>query len=89
MKKRKEKMEIIKDSYNKTTECFHCGSTFSYNEKDTELVYPSTDYNEKYTNMLKKAKDFSYISYSKGKAVRCPLCNTILLVEAVKFFGRN
>lgn len=82
-------MEIIKDTYNKTTECFHCGSTFSYNEKDTKIVYPSTDYNEKYTDMLKKARNFSYISYSKGKAVCCPLCNAIILVEAVRFFGRN
>ena len=82
-------MEIIKDTYNKTTECFHCGSIFSYNEKDTEPVYPSTDYNEKNSDILKKAKDFSYVTYSKGKAVRCPLCNTILLVDEVRFFGRK
>ena len=82
-------MEIIKDTYNKTTECFHCGSTFSYNEKDIEPVYPSTDYNEKNSDILKKAKDFSYVTYSKGKAVRCPLCNAIILVDAVKFFGRK
>ena len=43
-------MEIIKDTYNKTTECFHCGSTFLYNEKDIEPVYPSTDYKEEYTS---------------------------------------
>ena len=46
-------------------------------------------YNEKYTDMLKKAKDFSYVTYSKGRAVRCPLCNAIILIEAVRFFGRN
>lgn len=82
-------MEIIKDTYNKTTKCFHCGSTFSYNEKDTEPVYPSSSYNEKYTDMIKEARNCSYINYSKGKAVRCPLCNTILLVEEVRFFGRK
>ena len=27
--------------------------------------------------------------YSKGKAVRCPLCGAIILVEAVRFFGRK
>ena len=82
-------MEIIKDTYNKTTECFHCGSTFSYNEKDTEPVYPSSSYNEKNTNMIKEARNCSCISYFKGKAVRCPLCNTIILVEGVRFFGRK
>ena len=82
-------MEIIKDTYNKTTECFHCGSTFSYNEKDIEPVYPSTDYREEYTDMMKKSRELSYIIYSEGKAVRCPLCNAIILVDAVKFFGRK
>ena len=82
-------MEIIKDTYNKATECFCCGSTFSYNEKDIEPVYPSTGYNETYTDMLKKAKDFSHVTYSKGRAVHCPLCNAIILIEAVRFFGRN
>ena len=82
-------MEIIKDTYNKTTKCFHCGSTFSYNEKDTEPVYPSTEYNETYTDMLKSGKDIGYVNYSKGKAVRCPLCGAIILVEAVRFFGRK
>ena len=82
-------MEIIKDTYNKATKCFHCGSTFSYNEKDTEPVYPSTEYKETYTDMLKSGKDISYVNYSKGKAVRCPLCGAIVLVEAVRFFGRK
>ena len=82
-------MEIIKDTYNKATECFNCGSTFLYNEKDIEPVYPSTEYKETYTDMLKSRKDFGYVSYSKGKAVRCPLCGTIILVEAVRFFGRK
>lgn len=82
-------MEIIKDTYNKTTECFHCGSTFLYNEKDIEPVYPSTDYKEEYTDMIKRSRELSYINYSKGKAVRCPLCNAIILVDAVKFFGRK
>ena len=82
-------MEIIKDTYNKTTECFHCGSTFLYNEKDIESVYPSTDYRDEYTDMMKRSSELSYINYSKGKAVRCPLCNAIILVDAVKFFGRK
>ena len=82
-------MEIIKDTYNKATECFNCGSTFLYNEKDIEPVYPSTEYKEIYTDMLKSGKDIGYVNYSKGKAVRCPLCGTIILVEAVRFFGRK
>ena len=82
-------MEIIKDTYNKATECFNCGSTFLYNEKDTEPVYPSTEYKETYTDMLKSGKDIGYVNYSKGKAVRCPLCGAIILVEGVRFFGRK
>lgn len=82
-------MEIIKDTYNKTTECFHCGSTFSYNEKDIEPVYPSTDYREEYTDMMKRSRELSYVIYSKGKAVRCPLCDAIILVDGVRFFGRK
>ena len=82
-------MEIIKDTYNKATECFNCGSTFLYNEKDTEPIYPSIEYKEKYTDILKSNKDFNYVSNHKGKAVRCPLCGAIVLVEGVRFFGRK
>lgn len=30
-------MEIIKDTYNKTTECFNCGSTFCIMKKTLSL----------------------------------------------------
>ena len=89
MKERKKIMEIIKDTYNKPTECFNCGSTFLYNEKDIEPVYQSTEYKEIYTDMLKNGKDIGYVNYCKGKAVRCPLCGAIVLVEGVRFFGRK
>lgn len=82
-------MEIIKDTYNKSTECFNCGSTFLYNEKDIEPVYPSTEYKKTYTDMLKNRGDIGYVSYSKGKAIYCPLCGTIILIEGVQFFGRK
>lgn len=82
-------MEIIKDTYNKATECFNCGSTFLYTEKDTEPVYPSTECKEMYTDKLKNRNDIGYITYSKGKAVRCPLCGAIILVESLRFFGRK
>ena len=82
-------MEIINDTYNKLTECFNCTSTFLYNEKDIEPVYPSTEYKEIYTDMLKNGKDIGYVNYCKGKAVRCPLCGAIVLVEGVRFFGRK
>ena len=75
-------MEVIKDTYNKTTECFNCGSTFLYNEKDIEPVYPSTEYKETYTDMLRSNGDIGYVNYSKDKAVRCHLCGAILLAEA-------
>ena len=89
MKEREKIMEVIKDTYNKATECFNCGSTFLYNEKDIEPVYPSTEYKEIYTDMLKNGKDIGYVSYCKGEAVRCPLCGAIVLVEGVRFFGRK
>lgn len=82
-------MEIIKDTYNKPTECPKCGSTFSYNEKDIEPVYPSAGYKKKYTDILKSRGDISYVNYSKGKAVHCPLCGTIILIEEIGFFGRK
>lgn len=82
-------MEIIKDTYNKPTECPKCGSTFSYNEKDIEPVYPSAEYKKKYTDILKSRGDISYVNYSKGKAIHCPLCGAIILVEGVRFFGRK
>lgn len=82
-------MEIIKDIYNKSTECFNCGSTFLYNEKDIEPVYPSTESKKIYTDMLKNRGDISYVNYSKGKAIHCPLCDTIILIEGVQFFGRK
>ena len=82
-------MEVIKDTYNKATECFNCGSTFLYNEKDIEPVYPSTEYKEMCANVLKNKRDVDYVSYSKGKAVRCPLCGAIVLVQGVRFFGRK
>lgn len=82
-------MEIIKDTYNKTTECFNCGSTFLYNEKDIEPVYPSAEYKKTYTDMIKSRKDVDYVNCYKGKAIHCPLCGAIILVEEVKFFGRK
>ena len=82
-------MEIIKDTYNKPTECFNCGSTFLYNEKDIEPVYPSAEYKKRYTDILKSRKDVDYVNCYKGKAIRCPLCGAIILVEEVKFFGRK
>ena len=82
-------MEIIKDTYNKPTECPKCGSTFLYNEKDIEPVYPSAGYKKKYTDILKSRGDISYVNYSKGKAVHCPLCGTIILIEEIGFFGRK
>ena len=82
-------MEIIKDTYNKPVECPNCGSTFSYNEKDTAPVYPSAECKKKYTDILKSRENIGYINYSKGKAVRCPLCGAITLVEEVRFFGRK
>ena len=90
LNERKEKiMEIIKDTYNKSTECFNCGSTFLYNEKDIEPVYPSAEYKKTYTNMIKSRKDVDYVNCYKGKAIHCPLCGAIILVEEVKFFGRK
>ena len=90
LNERKEKiMEIIKDTYNKSTQCFNCGSTFLYNEKDIEPVYPSTEYKKTYTNMIKSRKDVDYVNCYKGKAMHCPLCGAIILVEEVKFFGRK
>ena len=82
-------MEIIKDTYNKFTQCFNCGSTFLYNEKDTEPVYPTTEYKKTYTDMIKSRGDIGYVNYSKGKAIHCPLCGAIILVEGVQFFGRK
>lgn len=82
-------MEIIKDTYNKPTECPKCGSTFSYNEKDIEPVYPSAGYKKKYTDILKSRGDISYVNYSKGKAIHCPLCGIIILIEEIGFFGRK
>lgn len=90
LNERKEKiMEIIKDTYNKSTQCFNCGSTFLYNEKDTEPVYPTTEYKKTYTDMIKSRKDVDYVNCYKGKAIHCPLCGAIILVEEVKFFGRK
>ena len=42
-----------------------------------------------YTDMLKNRGDISYVNYSKGKAIHCPLCDTIILIEGVQFFGRK
>ena len=82
-------MEIIKDTYNKTIECFNCGSTFLYNENDTEHVYPSTEYKNTYTGMIKSRGDIGYVNYSKSKVIHCPLCGSIILIEGVQFFGRK
>lgn len=82
-------MEIIKDTYNKPVECPNCGSTFLYNEKDIEPVYPSAEYKKKYTDILKSKWNVGSINSSEGKAIHCPLCGAIILVEEVKFFGRK
>lgn len=82
-------MEIIHDAYNKNMKCPNCESTFRYNEKDIESAFPCPEMAEKGIEDLKKAKGLSYAFYHKGKAVRCPLCGAIVLIEGVRFFGRK
>ena len=82
-------MEIIHDAYNKNMKCPNCESTFRYNEKDVESVFPCPEMAEKGIEDLKKAKGLSYVSYKTAKALHCPLCNTIILLDCVRFFGRK
>ena len=82
-------MEIIHDAYNKNMKCPNCESTFRYNEKDIESAFPCPEMAEESMECLKKARGLSYTFYHKGKAVRCPLCGTLVLVEPVRFFGRK
>lgn len=82
-------MEVIHDAYNKNMKCPNCESIFRYNEKDIESVFPCPEMAEETMECLKKARGLSYTSYRKGKAVRCPLCGALVLVEAVRFFGRK
>ena len=82
-------MEIIHDAYNKNMKCPNCESTFRYNEKDIESVFPCPEMAEKGIGGLKKATELSYAFYHKGKAVHCPLCSAIVLGEGVRFLGRK
>ena len=82
-------MEVIKDTYNKNMKCPNCESSFRYNEKDIESVFPCPEMAEESMEYLKKTKGLNYAFYHKGKAVCCPLCGAIILVEAVRFFGRK
>ena len=43
---------------------------------------------KKYTDILKSRGNIG-INYSKGKAIHCPLCGAMILVEEVRFFGRK
>lgn len=89
MKERKKIMEIIHDAYNKNMKCPNCESTFRYNEKDIESIFPCPEMAEQGIETLKKAKELSYAFYHTGKVVRCPLCGAIVLIEGVRFFGRK
>ena len=82
-------MEIIHDAYNKNMECPNCESIFRYNEKDIESIFPCPEIAEKGIENLKKARGLGYAFYHAGKAVRCPLCGAIVLIERVRFFGRK
>ncbi|MBQ0090903.1 MAG: hypothetical protein KBT27_16390 [Prevotellaceae bacterium] len=82
-------MEIIHDAYNKNMKCPNCESTFRYNEKDIEDAFPCHEMVERHMEGLKKAKGFSYVTYKTAQALHCPLCNTIILLNQVGFYGRE
>ena len=56
MKERKKIMEIIHDAYNKNMKCPNCESTFRYNEKDIESIFPCPEMAEQGIETLKKAR---------------------------------
>lgn len=89
MKERKKIMEIIHDAYNKNMKCPNCESTFRYNEKDIESIFPCPEMAEQGIETLKKARGLDYAFYHTGKVVRCPLCGAIVLIDGVRFFGRK
>ena len=82
-------MEIIHDAYNKNMKCPICESTFRFNLYVIESVFPWPEMAEKGIEGLKKATELSYAFYHKGKAVHCPLCSAIVLIDGVRFFGRK
>ena len=89
MKERKKIMEIIHDAYNKNMKCPNCESTFRYNEKDIESIFPCPEMAEQGIETLKKARGLGYAFYHTGKVVRCPLCGAIVLIDGGRFFGRK
>ena len=60
-------MEIIHDAYNKNMKCPNCESTFRYNEKDIESIFPCPEMAEKGIEGLKKLQDLAMLSTIKAK----------------------